>query len=230
LVHSFDELVVRIYTANMGVKYKVNEKFFEKWSYEMAYILGFIFADGSLEDASYLRGLYLRIHNTDYKIISKIKNALGSEHKIVRLPALNNNRKTRFILRIGSHKIFNDLSKFKLHPNKSLDLEMPAIPKKYFGSFLRGYFDGDGCVHIEKSRGTLRVIFTSGCKNFLDKLSALISENIKINLHRTLNSRRSYQLRYSQQDGLKILSYLYKNIKNKLYLIKKYRIYQNFIK
>ncbi len=229
MLDNFDNLVVRIYTAIMGIKYKVNEDFFKKWSYEMAYVLGFIFADGSLEDVAYIRGQYLRFHNTDYEIINKIKHTLGSEHKIVCLPSFKN-RKMRFMLRIGSHKIFGDLSKFNLYPNKSLDLDLPPIPKKYFGSFLRGYFDGDGCIYVEKPKRILKVIFTSGCKRFLVELSAAISQNVRINLHKVVDNRRSYQLRYSQRDGLKILKYIYKNIENRLYLIKKYNIYQEFCK
>lgn len=211
----------------MGIKYKVNENFFKKWSHKMAYVLGFIFADGSLEDACYLRGQYLRIYNTDYEIVNKIKSVLESEHKIVSLPAFGN-RKMHFMLRIGSHAIFKDLSKLRLHPNKSLDLDLPIIPKKYFGSFLRGYFDGDGCVHVERPKNILKVIFTSGCKNFLVELSSLINQNMNVKLHRVLDSRRSYQIRYSQRDGLKILGHIYKNIENRLYLSKKYNIYQDF--
>lgn len=213
----------------MGIKYKVNENFFRGWSHKMAYILGFIFADGSLEDAPYLRGKYLRIHNTNFKIVNKIKSTMGSEHKIIRIPAVGN-RKTRFMLKIGSHKIFDDLSKFNLHPNKSLNLSLPIIPPRYFGSFLRGYFDGDGCVHVEKPKGILKVIFTSGCKKFLDQLSILISQNVGVKPRRAVNSKRSYQLRYSQREGLKILSHIYKNTENKLYLIKKYSIYRDFCK
>ena len=43
----------------MGLKYPVNEKFFDAWSSEMAYVLGFIFADGSLEDSPNIRGKYI---------------------------------------------------------------------------------------------------------------------------------------------------------------------------
>lgn len=45
----------------MGIKYKVNEDFFNEWSHKMAYILGCYYADGSLEDATYLRGKYIRM-------------------------------------------------------------------------------------------------------------------------------------------------------------------------
>jgi len=33
----------------MGIKYQINSDFFKTWTQEMAYVLGFITADGSLE-------------------------------------------------------------------------------------------------------------------------------------------------------------------------------------
>ncbi len=53
----------------MGIKYQINRYFFKVLSPEMAYVLGFITADGSLEDASYLRGKYLRICSSDKEIL-----------------------------------------------------------------------------------------------------------------------------------------------------------------
>ncbi|MFH1225685.1 MAG: LAGLIDADG family homing endonuclease [bacterium] len=195
----------------------------------MAYILGFICADGSLEDASYLRGKYLRIYNTDYYIINEIKHRLGSEHKIVP-SSPKGKRKVLYMLRIGSHEIFQDLSRLNIHPNKSLNMEIPIIPEKYFNSFLRGYFDGDGCIYIEKQKNNLKIIFTSGSKSFLDDLSELISNYFSINPHRVFNSHRSYQLKYCQKDSLKIFRYIYKNTENGLYLTRKRDKYQNFLK
>lgn len=212
----------------MGIKYKINEDYFKKWSYEMAYILGFIVADGSLEDASYLRGKYLRIYNTDYYIINEIKYRLQSDHRIVQ-SSPRDNRKVLYMLRIGSHKIFQDLGRLNIHPNKSLNIRVPTVPKKYFSSFLRGYFDGDGCIYIEKKKNNLKVIFTSGSKEFLDDLSKLISDYFMIKLHKAFNSHRSYQLKYCQKDSLKIFKHIYKNTENKLYLIRKREKYQDFL-
>ncbi len=135
----------------MGVKYKVNENFFKTWSRDSAYVLGFIFADGHLEDAPYIRGKYVRFTNTDRSLIEKIKNSLGSSHKIVIVPA-SGNKKEKYILRIGSHKIYNDLERLGLHPRKSLDMEFPLISYRFLSDFVRGYFDGDGCVSIAKKK------------------------------------------------------------------------------
>ena len=58
-----------------------NEDFFKKWSSEMAYVLGFFCADGSM--ITNKRGShYLEYYITDKDLIFKIKKALGSNHKI----------------------------------------------------------------------------------------------------------------------------------------------------
>ena len=67
----------------MGVKYRVNEAFFDSWTQEMAYVLGYFYADGSLEDASYLRGKYVRVSSVEKYSILRIKKWLSSEHTIV---------------------------------------------------------------------------------------------------------------------------------------------------
>lgn len=59
----------------MGVKYDSNERFFDRWNPEMAYVLGFMFADGSLEDASYLRGKYVRVSSTDKDRVVAMRTA-----------------------------------------------------------------------------------------------------------------------------------------------------------
>lgn len=66
----------------MGIKYSVDETFFDNWTSEMAYVLGYIYADGSLEDASYLRGKYLRVSSAEKSNIITIRKLLKSEHTI----------------------------------------------------------------------------------------------------------------------------------------------------
>ncbi len=107
----------------MGIKYKVDEKFFKDWRPEMAYVLGYFYADGSLEDASYLRGKYVRVSSTDKSTILEIRNWLKSEHKIVILNKREDyKRKTQYLLRIGSHSLYESLINLGLHPNKSLTI------------------------------------------------------------------------------------------------------------
>lgn len=51
----------------------------------MAYVLGYLYADGSLENAHYLRGKYIRVTSIDRKSIDNIRKSLKSEHRIITL-------------------------------------------------------------------------------------------------------------------------------------------------
>lgn len=219
-----------ITTNSMGIKYSSNENFFKKWTPSMAYLLGLIYADGSLEDATYLRGRYIRLSSTDKSIISSAKNVLSSEHKIVLIKPINPKWKIRYLIRIGSHEIYNDLVMLGLYPNKSLTMEFPNMPKKYLSHFTRGYFDGDGHVSVEKqgeSLKKLKVIFVSGSLNFLLELSDRLDKELNLKIKKVYSGSRAYRLAYSTSDSVKIFKYIYKDA-NGEYLPRKFAIFKKF--
>jgi len=215
----------------MGIKYKVNENFFKTWSRNSSYVLGFIYADGHLEDASYLRGKYLRFTSTDRSLIEKIKKSLNSDHTIVVI-AGSGNRKAIYRLRIGSHKIYNDLENIGLHPRKSLDIKFPYVPYSFLSDFVRGYFDGDGCIAFEKVKNRpynrLKVIFTSGSKDFLESLSKKLKQRCIGKIGRVYDSHQSYQLIYNSVVAAKLLEFMYSKVweRRLLYLDRKYLKYK----
>ena len=75
----------------------------------MAYVLGYIYADGSLDDSPYMRGKYIQITSTDEDSIERIKKWLSSEHNVNTKRSSFIGGKICFMLRIGSHKIYDDL-------------------------------------------------------------------------------------------------------------------------
>lgn len=203
----------------------------------MAYVLGFIYADGSLENALYLRGKYLRITSTDKEIIFSIKKWLHSEHKIIPKKSSSPNGKPCYFLRIGSHRIYDSLSKHGLYPNKSLTIKFPPhIPNKYLPDYTRGYFDGDGCISLSTKKGTnkpiitkkLTLSFTSGSKDFLEDLSLIISKNTNINLHKVYDSHNSFQLCYGTSDSIELFKFLYSNTDKGYYFQRKFDIFCNY--
>ena len=123
----------------MGIKYKVNEKFFDKWNPEMAYVLGYWYADGSMYLSE--RGSYLNVTSTDRDTIFKIKRWLNSQHIIREEKSVWSNRKNRFVLRIGNRRLYDSLLKLGLYPSKSLTIKLPYIPSEFLSHFARGYFD-----------------------------------------------------------------------------------------
>jgi hypothetical protein len=132
----------------------VNENYFNKWSPNMAYILGYIVADGCIINGSphgYSDSLKLGVQLKDKDILEKIKKELNSQHaiSIVRNAA-------HFC--ISSKKLVDSLKRLGITYQKSLKETVPNVPAQHIKDFIRGVIDGDGGISID-SRGypTLRL-------------------------------------------------------------------------
>lgn len=124
--------------------HKVNRNYFKQIDSEnKAYILGFFYADGynSGTQASFVQ------LDQDKDILEQINNELDSDITISKRIQKSNN-KIKDTLVISSKEMCEDLSRLGAITNKSLNLKFPdkIIPEKFMRDFIRGYFDGDGCV------------------------------------------------------------------------------------
>ena len=122
----------------------VNRNYFKQIDSEnKAYILGFFYADGynSGTQASFTQ------LDQDRDILDQINKELDSDINISKKVQKSNN-KIIDNLTILSKEMCEDLSKLGAIQNKSLNLKFPdkIIPEKFMRDFIRGYFDGDGCV------------------------------------------------------------------------------------
>ena len=88
-----------------------------------------------------------------------------SEHKIVR-----RHNQELYTLTIGNKVMINDLLLLGLTPNKSLDVKFPILNKDLYSHFIRGYFDGDGCICLLSNK-SWHINFCSGSKFLMDGLS-----------------------------------------------------------
>ena len=69
----------------------VNEDFFKVWSPKMAYVLGFIYADGAVEDCrKSSRTCYLQLSNNDKNLLNQIKEVMLSSHSLYLPPRKSN--------------------------------------------------------------------------------------------------------------------------------------------
>lgn len=231
-------LQYKILTPKMGVKYYVNAKFFDNWSSRMAYVLGYWYADGSLENTPYNRGKYIRVTSAERHIIFKIRRWLSSKHNITVARPTWPNGESCYVLRIGSHTLYDALTDHGLYPKKSLTITFPDIPKDYLNDFIRGYLDGDGCVYLQLTRGKtkkkivkkLSVIFTSGSRVFLQQLSSLLKRVLGVRQNKIYNGHRSFQLRYFTADSILIFKFLYKDVLHELYFKRKAKIFLKYFK
>lgn len=217
----------------MPIYKDINKKFFKKWSEEMAYVLGFIFADGNIIYTK-RNTWFLSIQITDKDILMKIREVMNSSHVISKRKTGKKN-KNLYRLQIGSKEICSDLIKLGVIERKSNTMSFPIVPNEYFSDFLRGYFDGDGGVWVgpKNKRQNIRkyvisTFFTSGSKDFLVVLAKLLKKR-GIKGDCIVKKERGYDLKYSINDSLILYKIMY-NSRCSLFLVRKREKFEKYIK
>lgn len=197
----------------------LNQDFFKKWSSEMAYVLGFFAADGSMLRNG--RGAhFIEFTSTDRVLIEHVQRVVGSGH-LIKSRERGGRCKTAFRLQIGSKNWFEDLSKLGFTQHKSNELAFPEMPPEYFGDFVRGYFDGDGCVYFKshfakdrnKERWVFQTLFTSGSRVFLEKLLSEVRVYGVQGGRIATKSKSGYDLVFSWKDSLALYRLMYHTAK-----------------
>jgi hypothetical protein len=216
----------------MPILKKYNKDFFKGWSRDMAYVLGFLYADGNITKTK--RGThFIAFYSADYSLLHKIKKVVKAEHSI---SGQSKPSGTVCRLQIGSREWFDDLCVIGLTPNKAKRMILPDIPDEFFADFVRGYFDGDGNVwvgYVHKDRPistyTIQTTFTSGSFAFLDSLRSSLHQRGLIGGSLFKSKVGNYgRLTFSKLDTLKIYRIMY-NAPHRLYLERKKVVFREFV-
>lgn len=134
-------------------KYNVNDKYFSRIdSLDKAYWLGFILADGSIDDTHNV--LKVLLSSKDKVHLRKLKSSLEAENPICSYS--DKESKNKSTLQITSRKLVNDLKNLGVRPRKSRSIgETINIPENLQSHFWRGVIDGDGNFSKSEDRITL---------------------------------------------------------------------------
>ncbi len=201
----------------MPVHKDLNHDFFRQWSPKMAYVLGFFAADGSMV-TSKRGGHFIEFTITDRVVLERIRHATNSGHKITGRDR-GANRKRVYRLQIGSKAWFADLTKLGFTKRKSNTLRFPQLSKEYAGDFIRGYFDGDGCVYLQElkfadrryKRWVLLILFTSGSRPFLESLREAVRP-YGVRGGSICKKKRGFDLKFSHQDSVALHQLMYHTV------------------
>jgi len=206
-------------------KYTFDYDYFSKIdTCEKAYWLGFLFADGCVN--SFNNKISIGLQQNDKEHIIKLCNSIQRS---------SNNlyfcKKTKsYKLTLCSKKMAKDLINLGCVNKKSLVLQFPdesIIPKFFIFSFIRGYFDGDGCIHL-LNKGLNAVISFVGTNIFLQKLKLLLEEyGINCNIYK-INHSQAYQLSFSSKQSVEIFYNLIYPNKNVINLNRKHEKFLNY--
>ena len=219
----------------MGYKYKINHNYFKEIDSEYkAYILGFIYADGSITQpkGNRQKKLTLAIQEEDGYILEKLsQDACGGQSYILNPPAVQKRGwKKRAVVYATSNQMCDDLISKGCYIRKSQEgMKFPKIEEKYLSHFIRGFLDGDGSIILKKvnykykrkttnirkdthiQRYKLKIAFCSTDKEFLIRIAKIL--NIEKSY---ISSRMRKQLIHilwieNIKDVTKSIDFLYKD-------------------
>ena len=115
------------------------------------------------------------------------------------------------------------LNSYGCTPKKSLTLQFPDVKifkdASLIRHFIRGYWDGDGCLCFTYKTHCIDVL---GTNNFLEGLSKYLPLETNILLHKN----QTYMIKAFERSAYTIVNYLYENAS--IYLDRKYSKYLDF--
>lgn len=184
---------------------------------DKAYYLGLLMSDGYIQTNLYNKEVGIALQSKDKYILDKLNNYISPKKTLSKY-------KNSYKWKIASTEMYNDLLAYGITENKSnSDYIYPIIPREFDKDFIRGYFDGDGCISI-KSTGYSVISFVCNSKIFLETLAAiLLSHGVQTRPIYVYNKEKNplYTLYLSGGVNKSIFKeFLYKDAET--YLIRKY--------
>jgi hypothetical protein len=208
---------------------------FATFTQESCYWAGFIAADGCMNNV--LTSIRIDLSAKDkkhlFKILSFVKDKspyIVEDEKWVKITG-----KWYFIkhcyVDINSTKIVQNLKKnFSITPAKSWTIMPPkSIPESMIRHYVRGYFDGDGCICWHKAHKSPVFQISCGSKKLLDWIGEKIREQVAHEFTKRallpMKGKKIYRIVSIASNAKPIFDWLYSNSTPETRLERKFNRY-----
>lgn len=197
-------------------KYRLNESYFDTIDNEnKAYFLGLLMADGCVSDKNTVT---LTLKECDKHIIDALIKELETNSPLKFIKNDKNNQSNYYTVTFYSKKLCKSLIKLGCIPRKThlLKWDVSFMDEKLINHFVRGYFDGDGCISYRLHKGKYlksTINFTSS-KCFCEGLSMLIKQKFKYNMYMSTRHKNSNTKTVELSGNIQnknIINWLYKD-------------------
>ena len=142
---------------------------------EKAYWLGFFYADAYNKEST--GQLIIELQEQDKDHLFKCAKFFGQPREPF-LQLKNKGKHRAYRLELNSRYLSDSLKQKGCHQAKSFNITLPNwLPSEQTRHFIRGYFDGDGCINIHQDQLHINIVST---KEFNLQLQTII-KNININ-------------------------------------------------
>lgn len=229
---------IQVKANRMGLKkspYFCNYHYFDEIdTEEKAYWLGFLTADGwiskSEKTGSGVVGIELQYGDINH--LKKFNKSLSGNYQITdrwrpcKISTKDSEKKHHScVIRIFSLIMYNALESIGFSNNKSYDFSIPELRQDLVRHYLRGYFDGDGCLCF--TNNSFHINFTTASKKLNDDVSRILRlENFSFSENNYINNFDTcmYKIEiFSKSDKLRFLDWIYQDAC--IYLDRKYKKY-----
>ena len=202
-------------------KFKLNENYFDKQNSHMAYVLGMLASDGTISKTNMIG---IELQQSDYKILQNIQHDMGLEREIKFYETSRGYKNCK--LYFYSRYIKDKLAEYGIVNNKTYSdkFVFPNLQDEFIPHYIRGYFDGNGCV--KKTGNSLTFQIDCPSKDVIDKIKDFFtSKNINCNVCSAKKTNIDLYRLYAYGDNArKIFDIIYKD-KDNLFLDRKYEKY-----
>lgn len=210
----------------------VDEDFFKRETDEKYYVLGFFFADGSFLE----NGIKFDQTIRDREILDKIRIAMKAEHEV----KIYEGRKSYAIidgdkreydsaemcrLAITRASFKEELLDFGFSLDKTYSESDLDIPAPFIGSFLRGFFDGDGSINTGHTNVVSFTIKNQSNAEFIFQLLNQVEVNPKMLYS---SGKDIYTVRVTTLYDLEELYNLFYNNVESLFLERKKKAFPSY--
>lgn len=131
--------------------------FFREWSPEMAYVLGYWWADGCMRVKRGTGACELELASVELDHLHRLGATIGGRYQVRRVVQ----GQDTFAITFCSKQMYHDLLALGGTPHKSRTLTMPAVPDEHLPHFVRGFVDGDGTLTWNGDRPILQIYSAS---------------------------------------------------------------------
>lgn len=212
-------------------KYIYNENAFKTIDTEEdAYWLGFMYADGNINELRMVCDLSMAEKDVDH--LEKFKNFISPNNNLIKRKSyLSSTNKEYYSYRfyITNKQITENLINNGCLWSKTYDIKFPThISKEMMPHFIRGFFDGDGNITSSLRQNNLN--FTCANYDFLTDLQNYLNLTCEMKKNKIVNDNRSEAKRIqwsAKKDLISFYNYIYKDAT--IYLDRKYNTFTHII-
>lgn len=160
--------------SRTGISPSLRHDYFETWSANMAWLLGYVWTDGSIKSPKHGWQVGFGCVADDVALLQDIQTELRCGSPIFpKKGKVTHGYQCRDTvhLMISSKLIVQSLLARGVPPNKSnIDPPMPDVPDEWLSHFTRGVIDGDGSFTTSKCRPNQMGVKLLGTHRFIEAM------------------------------------------------------------